>query len=32
MEFQSAHRLKADGIIGKKTWTALERSAKKKAA
>jgi len=32
MEFQSAHRLKADGIVGKKTWTALERSAKKKAA
>ncbi|ODR93794.1 peptidoglycan-binding protein [Methyloceanibacter stevinii] len=32
MEFQSAHRLKADGIVGKKTWTALERTAKKKAA
>lgn len=32
MEFQSAHRLKADGIVGKKMWTALERSAKKKAA
>lgn len=31
MEFQSAHRLKADGIVGKKTWTALERSAKKVA-
>jgi putative chitinase len=32
MEFQSAHRLKTDGIVGKKTWAALERSAKKKAA
>jgi len=28
MEFQAAHRLKADGIVGKKTWSALEKAAK----
>lgn len=31
MEFQAAHRLKADGIVGKKTWTALEKAAKQAA-
>jgi len=31
MEFQSAHRLKPDGIVGKKTWTVLEKAAKKAA-